>query len=252
MNTNMNRYLRNIQIEKVGETGQQKLFDAKILVCGAGGLGSTVISNLSAAGVGHLGLVDVDTVEITNLNRQYIHKYDNIGKDKVESAKEWINAFNPDIDVKIYPVKLDEENYCEIVKDYDIIIDCFDSYASKFLLNEIAVTTKKTLVHGGVTEFGGQVTTIIPNETACLNCLFETPENSQWLPQGVISPAVSTIASIQAYEAIKFILNLGEQLKNRLLYFDGLKMTFKELKISKNRHCPLCGFSISSTDSDKP
>ncbi len=236
--TNFERYNRNILIEKVSEEGQKKLFESKVLVAGAGGLGSTVLANLSSLGVGTIGVVDNDVLELSNLNRQYIHKFANISKVKVESAKEWINEFNPDINVKTYQLRLDETNYQEIVQGYDLIIDCFDSYKSKFLLNKIAVLTGKTLIHGGVTEFFGQVTTIIPGETACLSCIL--PESDNYLPKGVLSPAVTTIASIQSMEALKFILKTGDPLKNRLLSYDGLNMHFKTVNISKNPNCSLC------------
>lgn len=236
--TNFERYNRNILIEKVSEKGQKKLFEAKVLVAGAGGLGSTVLANLSSIGVGTIGVVDNDVLELSNLNRQYIHKFSNISKVKVESAKEWINEFNPDVNVKTYQLRLDEENYQEIVQGYDLIIDCFDSYKSKFLLNKIAVLTGKTLIHGGVTEFFGQVTTIVPGETACLNCIL--PESDNYLLKGVLSPAVTTIASIQSMEALKFILKIGQPLKNRLLSYNGLNMQFKTVNISRNPNCNLC------------
>ena len=210
-------------------------------MCGAGGLGSTVIANLASLGigtVGQIGILDNDVLELSNLNRQYIHKFDNIGKLKVESAKTWIKEFNPEINVNTYPIRLDENNYQEIVAGYDLIMDCFDSYKSKFLLNKIAVNTGKTLIHGGVTEFFGQVTTIIPRTTACLNCLL--PETDQYTIKGVLSPAVATIASIQAMEAVKIILNIGERLENRLLSYDGLRMQFKTINIAKNPSCELC------------
>lgn len=234
----LQRYNRNILVEQVGEEGQKKLASAKILVCGAGGLGSTVLTNLASLGIGTIGIVDNDVLELSNLNRQYIHKFENIGKVKVESAKTWIKEFNPEIDVQAHQIRLDENNYHEIVKDYDFIMDCFDSFKSKFLLNKIAVETGKTLIHGGVTEFYGQVTTIIPNKTACLNCIL--PEEGGYVVKGVLSPAVSNIASIEAMEATKLILGVGELLENRLLSYDGLNMQFKTINIAKNPHCKLC------------
>lgn len=232
------RYNRNIRVEQLGEEGQKKISQAKILVCGAGGLGSTVLANLASVGVGNIGIVDNDVLELSNLNRQYIHKFDSIGKVKVESAKKWINEFNPDIDVKTYQMRLDEGNYSEIVKDYDFIMDCFDSFKSKFLLNKIAVETGKTLIHGGVTEFYGQVTTIVPHKTACLNCIL--PEEGGYVVKGVLSPAVTTIASIESMEAVKVILGVGERLENRLFSYDGLNMQIKTINIAKNPHCSLC------------
>jgi len=232
------RYNRNILIDQIGDEGQKKLNQAKILVCGAGGLGSTVLANLASVGIGTIGIVDNDVLELSNLNRQYIHKFDALGKVKVESAKKWINEFNPEINVKTYQTRLDETNYQDIVKDYDFIMDCFDSFKSKFLLNKIAVSTGKTLIHGGVTEFFGQVTTIIPNKTACLNCILS--EEDAYIVKGVLSPAVTTIASIQSMEAVKYVLGIGENLENRLLSYNGLDMTFKTINIAKNPNCKLC------------
>lgn len=232
------RYNRNILVPQVGEEGQEKLSQAKVLVCGAGGLGSTVLANLASVGVGTIGVVDNDVLELSNLNRQYIHKYENIGKVKVESAKKWIGEFNHEINVKTYQTRLDEENYQDIVKEYDFIIDCFDSFKSKFLLNKIAVETGKTLIHGGVTEFFGQVTVIVPGKTACLRCIL--PEDGGSVIKGVLSPAVTTIASVESMEAVKLILNVGERLENRLLSYDGLNMKFKTVNIAKNPACELC------------
>ncbi len=238
----MERYARNIQIPLIGAEGQQKLLNSRVLVAGAGGLGSTVIAVLAGTGIGTLGIVDSDVIELTNLNRQFIHKHEDLGKEKCFSAKRFVKELNPDINVETYHIRLDESNFSKIVKKYDIIVDCFDTFDSKFLLNKIAHETNKPLVQGGVSEFGGQATTIIPKETACLKCLFQDdiPKNLD-MDKGVISPAVSTIASIQAIEVIKLILNVGRTLKNRLLFYNGLDMTFKELDIAKNHHCPLCG-----------
>lgn len=235
------RYNRNILIPQVGEEGQKKLAQAKILVCGAGGLGSTVLANLASVGIGtigQMGIIDNDVLELSNLNRQYIHKLSALGKVKVDSAKKWINEFNPEINVKTYQTRLDETNYSDIIKDYDLILDCFDSFRSKFLLNKIAVRTGKTLIHGGVTEFFGQVTKIVPGKTACLNCIL--PEEDAYVVKGVLSPAVTTIASIEAMEAVKTILNIGESLENRLLSYNGLTMQFKTINIAKNPKCNLC------------
>lgn len=237
---NLERYNRNILIKEISEEGQKKLLSAKVLVLGAGGLGSTVIANLAAVGIGNIGIVDNDTLELSNLNRQYIHKFENIGKVKVESAKDWINSFNPDVNVKIYQTRLDEKNYKEIVSEYDLIVDCFDSYKSKFLLNKIALESNKTLVHGGVTEFYGQVTTIVPGETACLACLIPDFDVNVYVVKGVISPAVSTIASIESMEVVKQILKIGETLENKLLTYNGLEMNFRKINVTKNKNCYLC------------
>jgi len=237
---NLERYNRNILVDSIGEEGQNGLLSSRILIAGAGGLGSTVIANLAAVGIGNIGIVDNDKLELSNLNRQYIHKFKNIGTSKVESAKEWISKFNPDIDVKIYNLRLDESNYKDIVSEYDIIIDCFDSFNSKFLLNKICIEQNKTLIHGGVTEFSGQVLTIIPHQSACLACLLPDYDVNTYVVKGVISPAVSTIASIQSMEAVKVILGIESILVNELLTYDGKKQEFKKIKIQRNKDCPLC------------
>lgn len=239
--TFLKRYDRNILIKQVGKEGQKKLAASKVLVCGAGGLGSTVIVNLASVGIGKIGIVDNDVLELSNLNRQYIHKFENIGKIKVESAKEWIKGFNPEIEVKTHQLRLNESNYSEIVSEYDLIVDCFDSYKSKFLLNDIAVKTDKVLIHGGVTEFFGQVTKIVPNKTACLRCII--PQEEEYSIKGVLSPAVTTIASIEAMEVVKHILNIGQSLENKLLTYNGLNMEFKTINLSKNPLCKLCSIS---------
>ena len=156
------------------------------------------------------------------------------------SAQDRIHEINPDVNVKVYPVLLDNENYAEIVKDYDFIIDCFDSYKSKFLLNEIAVKTNMPLIHGGVTEFYGQATVIVPHKTPCLNCLFPEADLDEKIPQGNISPVVNLIASIQAAEALKLILDVGNRLEGQLLTVDALNMNFKRLHITRSTTCSLC------------
>lgn len=237
---NKERYNRNILINAVGEEGQKKLSGSRVLVAGAGGLGSTVIVNLASMGIGKIGIIDNDALELSNLNRQYIHKYENLGKNKAESAKEWINSFNPNINTEIYPIRLDETNYKNIISEYDLIIDCFDSYKSKFLLNEISVKNNKTLIHGGVTEFYGQVTVIIPEKTACLYCVIPDNNPDAYVVKGVICPAVSTIASIQSMETAKILLGLGNPLTNKLLTYNGLTQEYKKINITKNPNCPLC------------
>lgn len=231
------RYIRNIAVDEIGEAGQKKLSGAKVLICGAGGLGSTVIANMASLGVGHIGLVDDDVLELSNLNRQYIHTLASIGKEKVSSAKEWIENYNKDIEVKTYKIRLNEENYKDIVQEYDIIADCFDSFASKFLLNDIAIKTGKLLVHAGVTGFCGQAVTIIPKKSACLECLFPDADLSCYIPKGVVSPAVSMLASVQSMEILKLILGIGEPLVNKMFVYDGLRQSFKVLKVSKNANC---------------
>ena len=215
------RYDRNILMPEIGFEGQKKLANSKVLVCGAGGLGSTVLLNLASLGIGHIGIIDNDIVELSNLNRQYIHSPLYLGKDKVESAK---------------CTRLNAENYKNIVDGYNFIVDCFDSFESKFLLNDIALDMKIPLVHGGVTGFCGQVMTIIPKESACLRCILPQDEQ-EYMVKGIVSPTVSTIASIESMEVLKLILNIGEPLINKILVFDGLQMKFKTLNIEHAKSC---------------
>lgn len=236
-NEQMDRYNRNIIIENISKAGQKKLLASRVLVAGCGGLGSTVIANLASLGVGHIGLVDNDCLELSNLNRQYIHKLSAIGELKTKSAKKWIEQYNKDIEVETFEKRLNKENFSEIVKDYDYIVDCFDSFQSKLLLNDIALMAQKILISGGVCEFKGQVMTIIPQQSACLRCLFPEADKVDYQVKGVISPTVSTIASIESMELVKLILNQGELLTNKMLVFDGLNMKFKIVNAKINANC---------------
>lgn len=230
------RYDRNILMPEIGFEGQKKLANSKVLVCGAGGLGSTVLLNLASLGIGHIGIIDNDIVELSNLNRQYIHGPLYLGKDKVESAKCRIEEFNKDIQIKTFKTRLNAENYKNIVDGYNFIVDCFDSFESKFLLNDIALDTEKPLVHGGVTEFRGQVMTVIPRKTACLRCVFPQDEQ-EYAVKGVVSPAVAAIASIESMEVLKLILNIGMLLTDKMLVFDGLRMNFKTINVERAKNC---------------
>ncbi len=238
----MGRYDRNVLLKSVGESGQRKLNASRVLVCGAGGLGSTVIANLASLGVGHIGIVDNDKVELSNLNRQFIHKMTTLGMDKVESAKEWVKLYNPDIEVIPYKIRVDKASAAELFANYDVIIDCFDNYYSKFVLSDAVIKTDKTLIHGGVEEFSGQVCTIDKN-SACLACFIPELYNCSCdivQRRGIISPIVSIIASIQSMEAFKVILGLDGVLKNTLLIYDGQRQDFRKIHLEKNKHCPSC------------
>ncbi|OGI00029.1 MAG: hypothetical protein A2104_03710 [Candidatus Melainabacteria bacterium GWF2_32_7] len=239
---NLEKYNRNIIIKNIGIDGQLKLLNSKVLICGAGGLGSAVISSLSSVGIGTLGIIDNDNVEISNLNRQFIHGFHKIGETKVNSAKEWIQQYNPEINVNTHLIRLNSNNCDAILKEYDVIIDCFDSFESKFILNKACIKNRKILIHGGVTEFSGQVMTIIPGKTACLSCLF--PEYNKSLEnqeiKGVLSPIVNTIGSIQAMEAVKILLNFKKLLANKFLSYDGIEQSFRKIEIKQNKNCPEC------------
>ena len=224
----LTRYTRN----NLSKETQEKISRAKIFICGCGGLGSGVITNLAGLGVGTLGLCDFDRVEITNLNRQFIHKNENIGKYKTESAKEWINSYNPEIKVKTYTDFVSED----MVSDYDIIVDCTDNFKTKFQLNDFALKTCKPFIHAGVNGYIGQIMSIIPHKSACLRCILEenspAPDNT-----GVISPAVSLIASFESMEAFKIITGEGNPLFDKVLFINLKDYTFKTINLSKNPHC---------------
>lgn len=234
-------FSRNVLIEKIGKQGQKKLNETKVLIAGLGGLGSGVVANLASVGIGTLGLLDCDKIEKSNLNRQFLHKYCDIGIEKTKSAQNWIKNYHPEIQTYTYNLKLDENNYEDIIQNYDIILDCFDSYVSKFLLNKIAIKHNKILIHAGVSEFQGQVSTIIPKQTPCLNCLFESISNlNDYEIKGIVSPVINIIASIQASEVMKLVLNFDNILEGKILIFNLLNYKFNILDFEKNKNCKVC------------
>ncbi|MBQ4646467.1 MAG: HesA/MoeB/ThiF family protein [Candidatus Gastranaerophilales bacterium] len=234
------RYERNLAIGGISKEQQEKLITSKVLVMGVGGLGSGVVMNLAAMGVGQIKVVDSEVIEETNFNRQLIHKYKNLGRAKVMSAKEWVQDFNPDIKVEIDKIKINELNYFNIVEGYDIIVDCFDTYESKYMLNEIALRHKMILIHGGIQGYCGQVTTIVPTKTGCLSCVVQKPAVFNEEPVCSLSPVVSVISALQAQEVLKILTGSGEPLLNKLLMFDGYKSEFKTLGFAKNIACDAC------------
>ena len=236
----LTRYKKNFEQNGITQADQEKLLNSRVIVMGAGGLGSGVIMNLAALGVGQIKIIDGDIVEESNLNRQIIHKYKNIGRAKVISAKDWVQEFNPDIRVELDKIKINELNYFNIIQGYDIIIDCFDSYESKYMLNEIIIRHKKILIHGAAQGFYGQVTTIIPDKTGCLECVMQKPKQIKEAMYASLSPVVNTIAALQAQEALKIITGAGAPLLNKLLVFDGTTSEFKMLNYAKNPACPAC------------
>ncbi len=240
MTSTLERYRKNLIQEGISEETQKKLLNSKVLVMGAGGLGSGVIMNLAALGVGQIKIIDDGIIEPENFNRQLIHKIKNISRAKVISAKDWIQDFNPDIKVELDKIKINELNYFNIIQGYDVIVDCFDSYESKYMLNEIAVRHKKILIHGATKGFSGQVTTIVPDKTGCLSCVIPKPKLFKNQIFAQLSPIVSTIASIQAQEVFKVLAGIGEPLLNKLLVFDGFTSQFKTLGFSKNMACETC------------
>jgi adenylyltransferase/sulfurtransferase len=239
------RYSRHLLIPEVGEEGQRKLLDAKVLLVGAGGLGSPAALYLAAAGVGTLGIVDADIVDESNLQRQVVHTTERVGVPKVESARVAITALNPDVNVVKHETRLDQSNVLDIFADYDIILDGTDNFATRYLINDACVLLNKPNVHGSIFRFEGQATTFIPYEGPCYRCLFPTPPPPELAPScaeaGVLGLLPGTVGIIQATETAKLILGIGEPLVGRLLTYDALEMEFRELRLSRDPECPMCG-----------
>ena len=239
------RYSRHIILEEVGGTGQEKLLSSKVLIIGAGGLGSPTALYLAAAGVGTIGIIDNDKVDLTNLQRQIIHHTDDVGNEKVKSAADKIKSINPDVTVRSYHQLAKADNICEIIREYDFIIDGTDNFPAKFLINDACYFEKKPFSHAGILKFYGQLITVLPGESTCYRCIFTTPPPPGTVPScsqaGVLGVLAGVIGSLQATEAIKYFLGLGELLINKLLTYDALKMNFRAVNLSRNPDCPLCG-----------
>ena len=239
------RYSRHLIIPEIGVEGQEKLVQAKVLLVGAGGLGSPLGLYLAAAGVGRLGIVDFDTVDFTNLQRQIIHRTEDVGRLKVESAKERINQINPDVQVTTYNTRLTRENILDILKDYDLVIDGTDNFQTRYLVNDACVFQKKPNVYGSIFRFEGQATVFSPFKGPCYRCLFPEPPPPGMVPScaegGVLGVLPGIIGTIQATEGIKLITGQGEPLIGRLLLFNALKMQFRSVAIKRDPDCPVCG-----------
>jgi adenylyltransferase/sulfurtransferase len=238
------RYSRHIIMPQVGSNGQRKLLDAKVLIIGAGGLGSPVAVYLALAGVGTLGIVDFDTVEMSNLQRQILHREQDIGKTKVQSAKETLAEYNSDVNVVGHEAPLSSENAMEIIAQYDIVVNGADNFAARYLVNDAAYLSGKPLVDGSILIFDGQSSVFVPGQ-GCYRCLFPTPPPPGVVPScaeaGVLGALPGLVGSIQATETIKLILGAGEPLVGRLLLIDALSMEFRSVKLRRNKECPLCG-----------
>lgn len=240
-----NRYVRHLNLQEIGIKGQEKIKHGKVLIVGAGGLGSPAALYLAAAGIGVIGIVDHDNVEETNLQRQIIHSTKTIGKSKVESAKKAINDLNPSVKVEIYNEKLNSKNAFEIIKKYDIVIDGSDNFPAKYLINDACVLLKKPNVYGSATGFDGHTSVFNYKNGPCYRCLFPTPPKrgsvQNCAEAGVLGVLLGVVGTIQATEALKIILGKGNILSGRFLVYDALNMQFKELQLSKNKHCLICG-----------
>ncbi len=249
------RYSRHLLIPEVGIEGQQKLLDAKVLLIGAGGLGSPAALYLAAAGVGTLGIVDDDEVDLTNLQRQVIHNSERVGEPKVESARKTIAALNPDVDVKPYRTRLNADNVLDLIRDYDVIVDGADNFPTRYLLNDAAVRERKPVVHASILGFDGQLTVFVPYEGPCYRCLYPQPPPADLAPScganGVLGVLPGIMGLLQANETIKLIIGKGEPLVGRLLLFEALSTQFTELKVRRDAEgCPVCGDHVDLADTE--
>lgn len=239
------RYSRHIILKEVGGKGQQKLLNSKVLIVGAGGLGSPAALYLAAAGIGTLGIVDFDRVALSDLQRQILHTSKDLNKPKVDSAREKLSALNPDTEIITYDERLTSKNALEIIKDYVLVVDGSDNFPTRYLVNDACVLLKKPDVHGSVLRFEGQVTVFMPGDGPCYRCLYPTPPPPGAVPScaeaGVLGVLPGLIGSIQATEAIKILLNQGKTLKGRLLIYDALNLEFSEVRLKRNPDCPVCG-----------
>ncbi len=239
-NEQLERYSRQIILQQVGGKGQKKMLSSKVLIIGTGGLGAPAAMYLAAAGVGHIGLVDYDAVDLSNLQRQIIHQTNDVNKLKVESGRETINALNPDVEVHTYRELVTSANIRDIIKDqdYDFIIDGTDNFPAKFLINDACVLLKKPFSHAGIIRFQGQTMTYVPDKSPCYRCVFPTMPPKDAIPTcrqaGVLGVLGGVLGTLQATEALKYILNIGELLTGYLLTYDALTMTFRKIKINRN------------------
>jgi molybdopterin/thiamine biosynthesis adenylyltransferase len=245
------RYSRHIILQDVGVEGQIKISEGKVLIVGAGGLGAPVALYLAAAGVGTIGIIDGDVVDLTNLQRQVIHFTPDVNKAKVLSAKEKIEQLNPDVKVIAYQELLSTYNIFDIIKEYDIVVDGTDNFPTKFLINDACVLAQKPFSHGGILRFEGQTFTYTPGN-ACYRCVFDSPPPPNVVPTcsqaGVLGSIAGMLGTIQATEVLKFLIDKGELLTNRILTFNALSMDFRTIAFRKNPNCPICGEHPSITD----
>jgi adenylyltransferase/sulfurtransferase len=239
------RYSRHIILPEVGGRGQERLLAGRVLLVGAGGLGSPAGLYLAAAGVGTIGIVDADRVDLSNLQRQIIHSTGDVGRLKVESAAARINALNPDVQVRTYPQRLTAATALPILGEYDFVIDGTDSFASKFLVADACHFTGKPYAHAGILRFDGQMLTVLPGQTACYRCVFRQPPPAGVVPScsqaGVLGVLAGVLGTLQATEALKFLLGEGRLLTDRMLVYSALDLCFREVPLQRNPRCPLCG-----------
>jgi molybdopterin-synthase adenylyltransferase len=246
------RYSRHILLPEIGGKGQKRIAEAKVFIVGAGGLGSPAALYLAAAGVGTIGIIDGDAVDLSNLHRQVIHGTPDLGTPKVQSAKEKIEAINPDVKVIPYEERLTAKNALPLIHQYDFILDGTDNFPAKFLINDAAIFSNKPLIHGGILRFDGQVFTILPRKTACYRCIFKEPPPSGVVPScqeaGVLGVLAGVIGTIQATEVLKLILGIGDLLTDRILTYEARSASFREIRIRRNPHCPVCSENPQITE----
>ena len=240
-----NRYQRHLLLPEVGDEGQLRLLDSKVLLLGAGGLGSPAALYLAAAGVGTIGIIDMDVVDASNLQRQVLHNMDRIGMRKVDSAKQTLTAINPDLNVRTYDVRLGADNVLDIIDGYDVIVDGTDNFPTRYLVNDAALVKRIPVVHGSIFRFEGQVTIFHPYVGPCYRCMIPEPPPAELAPScaeaGVLGVLPGIIGSIQAIETIKLLLELGEPLVGRLLTYDSMDESFRTFKVRRDPSCPACG-----------
>jgi molybdopterin/thiamine biosynthesis adenylyltransferase len=237
-------YKRNILLSGVGESGQEKLLNSGVLLVGAGGLGSPVAFYLAAAGVGRIGLIDADTVGLSNLQRQILHTVPDLGRPKVISAAEKLQALNPDLTVETYQKFFDLETAAALIPNYDIVIDCTDNFPARYNINEACIKYGKPFVYGGVLAWSGQIFTILPGKGPCFRCIFrnEPPSTAPSTSElGVLGAVPGVIGTLQAAEAIRYLLGTGELLVGRMLVYDALSAAFSEISLERDSSCPACG-----------
>ncbi|MDF2532493.1 MAG: UBA/THIF-type binding protein, partial [Clostridia bacterium] len=248
----VSRYSKQIILDDIGIEGQQKLLDSKVLVVGSGGLGSPVLYYLSASGVGTIGIADFDRVGLSNLQRQILHFTEDVGKKKVDSAEEKLNKLNPDVKINKYTYKLDDQNIEDIIGEYDVVVDCTDNFTARYLISDCCYFLKKPLVEGAVVGFMGTLTTIIPEASPCYRCLNPIPPQDGTVPscadEGILGAIAGVIGTMQALEAIKILLGVGEVLSGRLLFLDGRSMKIDEISLNRNEDCELCGTNPTLKD----
>ena len=246
------RYSRHIILEQVGGAGQEKLLSSRVLIIGAGGLGSPAALYLAAAGIGTIGIVDGDVVDMSNLQRQVIHHTDDVGVDKIKSAQSKMLAINPDLEVRTYRQWAKADNIRETIRDYDFVIDGTDNFPAKFLVNDACYFERKPFSHAGILRFDGQLLTVLPGETTCYRCIFNSPPPADAVPScsqaGVLGVLAGVVGSLQATEAVKYLLGLGDLLTGTLLTYNALSMDFRKVQINRNPDCPLCGENPEITE----